>query len=254
MDHYMDGTGSVWDEFLTAFNIESATLLRQSTDDPFRRVYLVRCYSCVYKIVALRYETSSHLREQYLAGEFSILEHCAGIPGVPSAIAHYKRGEFEVLVMDRLPGEPLADLHPSWLQLFIILTKLAVILVRLSWRGVSHNDILPTNVLVTSKAAVSLVDFDQASRNKFWVALVKQFTGINIGESKVSNSLVTIFTECLKKKLPPRIIQFLKRLCGCKGDEAIYALPALPDNAGFRRELIEAEHHFGVKRKSLTHR
>jgi len=232
----MDRIGPIWGEFLSAFNIESSTLLRQSIIDPFRRVYLVNSY--VYKVVALQFETTSHLREQSLAEEFSILEHCAGIPGVPPATAHYKTNEFEVLVMERLPGETLANLHTSWLQLFIILIKLTIILVRLSWRGISHNDILSTNVLVTSKGAVSLVDFDQASRNKFLVALVRQFTGINIGEGKVSYSLVTTFKECLKKKLPPQTIQFLKKLCGRNDNENIQALPVLPDDAGSQLKML----------------
>jgi len=237
MDNYIDRTGGpIWDEFLSAFNLNSATLLHQSTVDPFRRVYLAN--NRIYKVVALRHETSSHLREQHLAGEFSILERCADIPGVPPAIAHYKTDEFEVLVTGMLPGEPLAYLHPSWLRLFIIMTKLAIILVRLSWRGISHNDILPTNVLVTSKGAVSLVDFDQASRNKFLVALVKQFTGINTVESKVNNSFVTTFKGCLRKKLPPRTIHFLKRLCGRDDNKALHTLPVLPDDASFRLKAL----------------
>lgn len=225
----MEKIEQLWSNCLGLFNIESGTLLHQSTLDPFRRTYVSNGY--IYKVVALQHEITSNLRAQDLGGEFAILKRCAGIPGVPSVIAHHKTDEFEVLVMKRLPGERFTNLTVGWFRLFIILSKLAIILLRLSWRGISHNDILPQNILVTSKGSVSLIDFDQATRTQFLVALIRQFTGKNIGGSKLYGSLVTTLKKCVRKKLSPRMVQFLRRLLRRNNNEAMQTLPVLPDDA-----------------------
>lgn len=119
---------SVWDEFLAAFNIQSATLVHQSAMDIGRRVYCANGH--VYKVVARQNETTRYLRTQDLAGEFSILRSCGGIPGVPSAIAHYETSEFEVLIVQWLPGEPLANLHISSFRHIVYLKLLAELLLK----------------------------------------------------------------------------------------------------------------------------
>jgi len=235
----MEKIDQLWSNCLGLFNIESGTLLHQSTFDPFRRTYVSNGY--IYKVVALQHEITSNLRAQNLAGEFAILKRCAGIPGVPSVIAHHKTDEFEVLVMRRLPGERFTDLTVGWFRLFIILSKLAIILLRLSWRGISHNDILPRNILVTSKGSVSLIDFDQATRTQFLVALIRQFTGKNIRGSNVYGSLVTTLKKCVRKKLSPRMVQFLRRLLRRNNNEAMQTLPTLPGDASSQlKSLLKA--------------
>lgn len=235
----MDKIEQLWCECLASFNISSAILLSQSTVDPFRRVYVVN--GRIYKVVALRYEISKNLRADDLAGEFAILKRCAAIPGVPLPIVHYQNDEFEAIVMKRVPGEPLASLDISWLRLFLILTKLGIILLKLSWRGISHNDIFPENVLVTSQGSTSLIDFDQATRTNFLVALLRQFAGINVGLSKVHGSLVTISKKCVKKKLSPKTIQSLKRLLRRNDNEILQVLPILPNDASFQvKTLLKA--------------
>jgi len=173
----MGRTAPIWRECLSALDIESATLLWQSTIDPFRRVYAAN--GCIYKVVALQHEITGNLRAQNLAGESAILRHCGGITGVPSVIAYHKSDEFEVLVLERLPGELLDKLDVSWPRLLVNLTKLAAILLNLSWRGISHNDVVSRNILVSPEGSVSLIDFDQATRTSFIVAIIRQFTGFN---------------------------------------------------------------------------
>lgn len=236
----MEKIEQLWCECVDAFNIESGILLHQSTLDPFRRVYVANGY--IYKVVALQYEITSNFRAQNLAGEFAILKRCTGIKGVPSATAHHKTDEFEILVMERLPGEPLTNLSVGWLRLLIILAKLGIILLRLSWRGISHNDILPNNVLVTAEGSVSLVDFDQATRTKFLVALIRQFTGINIGGGQAHRSLISmVIKRYLKKKLSPRTIQFLRKLHAHMTRKELRTLPVLPDSASSQlKNLLQA--------------
>lgn len=189
----MNETEQLWNRCLKVFDIKSATLLSQSIHDPFRRVYVTN--EKVYKFVAYLHENSGGLRYQNLAGEFEILSHCAGIKGVPQVMDYCKRGEFEAIVMKRLPGKPLSSLKVSWLKLFGILARISAIVFKLSLQGVSHNDISPVNILVTSTGSVCLIDFDQATRAKCVHALIRQFIGINIGGIKVHNSVFTIMCQ-----------------------------------------------------------
>lgn len=232
----MDKIEQLWCECLASFNIDSAIFLSQSTVDLFRRVYVANGY--IYKIVVLQHETSKNIRASDLAGEFAILKYCAAIPSVPLPIAHYQNDGFEALVMKHVPGQPLATLDISWIRFFLILAKLSIILLKLSWRGISHNDVVPGNVLVTSHGLTSLIDFDQATRSSFFVALLRQFAGLKVGPNKVHGSLVTIFKEQVKKKLSPKMIQFLKKLCRHNNKGALQALPILPNDASFQLKTL----------------
>ncbi len=206
----MDRAGILWQQCQTLFNIESGTLLWESHNFLFRKVYVAN--DLVYKVVDLRYDPSISLRAQDLAGEFSILKLCAEVSGVPSPIAYHKTGEFEVIVMKRLPGEPLSNLTVGWFRLFIILAKLGIILLRLSWRGISHNDIKRENLLITPDNSVSLVDFDQASRANFLVSVASHFFGISTGENKVHGSIISMIKKYLRQTLSPKAVWVLRRL------------------------------------------
>jgi len=230
------GTSRLIRECLSVLDIGSAAFLHQSNVDPFRQVYFHNGY--IYKLVLLQYETSGSLRAQDFAGEFSILQHCLGIPGVPSPVALYQNDQFKSLVMECVPGEPLAEINFSWLRLFLILTKLGIILIRLSWRGVSHNDVLPKNVLVTSDGSVSLIDFDQASRTNFFASLVRHFTGIKVGAEQMHGSLVTTFKKCLKKKLSPKTVKLLRTLLRYDDGSAMHTLSDLPDDASHKLKAL----------------
>jgi len=232
----VDKVEQLWRECLDSFNIDSAIMLSQSTFDPFRRVYVAD--GLIYKVVVLRYEISKNLRVCDLAAEFAILKYCAAIPGVPLPITHYQNDEFEALVMKRLPGQPLDTLDISWMRLFLILVKLSIILLKLSWRGISHNDILPRNVLVTSQGSISLIDFDQATRTNFFVALLRQFAGIKVGSNKVYGSVVSISKKCVKKKLSPKTIQFLRKFCRRNDSEALQILPSLPNDVNSQLKTL----------------
>lgn len=206
----MDKTNQSWEECLNFFDIQTGILLHQSEYDAYRRVYLAN--GNIYKVVASRQQSTGHLRAQNLAGEYAILRQCAGVKSIPSALAYHQTGEYEVLVESRLPGVRADELEIGWLKLLSILGRLSVILVRLSWRGISHNDIFLHNLLVESDGSVCLVDFDQATRATLPVALLRQFTGISIYGGKVHGSLVTVLKLYVKDKLSPRTRQFLKKL------------------------------------------
>jgi predicted Ser/Thr protein kinase len=235
----MDKTEQSWRECLGIFNIESATLLWQSSCDAFRRIYAGNEH--IYKVVDLRRETTSNLRVQDLAGEFAILKNCEGIQGIPSATAHLRTGQYEVLVMKGVEGVPLSKLHIGWFRLLSILAKLSIILLKLSWRGISHNDIRPDNILITDDNSIYLVDFDQACRTTFIGAIARQFFGINTGVIKVHGSIMSILRNYILGAMPPRVVKILRRLFSRKAREKLRALPVLRDDASFQiKTLLKA--------------
>jgi len=228
----------LWIKCISTYDLESATLINESSLDKFRRTYCLNDY--IYKLVISKFETSSYLRVNDIEAEYNILKEIDNIPGIPSAIIHYKTEEFQVLVMKRLPGELLADLQIGWLRLLTILAKLSIIIFRLARRNINHNDVLPTNVLVAPNGSVSLIDFDQATHSGFWVALIGQFTGINKGINKIHGSLFSILKLHLKKKISPKIERFLRMLLG-KDDRQVQSLPTLSENASSQvKALLEA--------------
>lgn len=231
----MNETEQLWSRCLATLEVNSATLLSQSIHDPFRRVYIVNEH--VYKLVAWQHETSGKLRQQDLAGELDILRHCAGVRGIPSVTDYVKTEEFEAIVMKRLPGKPMSSLKISLPRLLLILTRLGVILFKLSLRGVSHNDISPINILITSTGSVSLIDFDQSTRTKCVPAFIRQFIGISIGDVKIHSSLFTIIRKYLKRSrrnLSSYISRLLRRLLRLNHDRLIQSLPILPNDANCR--------------------
>lgn len=235
----MDRAEQLWHQCELLLNIEQGTLLWQSPNFQFRRVYGTA--RSIYKVVDLKYDASGVFRAQNLAGEFSILKHCVGITGIPLPIAHHKADGFEVLVMERLPGELLSNLTVGWFRLIRILSKLAIILLRLSWCGISHNDIKPDNILITNDNSVSLVDFDQASRATFLQAFASQFLGISIGGITMYHSLTSVVKDHLRRSLPPKVVDVLRRLKQRRESKILRTLPDLPPDASSQlRTLREA--------------
>ena len=224
--YQMEELESMWSKCLTDIGIESAALLAQSPCDPARGTYLFGEY--VYKIVLIEYDTTQHLRRQDLFGEFEILKHCKSIPGIPSPIKYYRKDQFAVLILEHIHGKNLANLRVGWFNLLIILAKLGIIIFKIAKRGVSHNDILEENVIVSSSGRVYLIDFDQASRSGFFAALIRSFFGINVGGGKMYGSLIGIVENRLKRVLPPRVTRFIGRIIKYRH---ITPLPKLPDNA-----------------------
>ena len=233
----MNEIAQLWNECLTVFNIESATLLSQSTHDPFRRVYTIN--DNIYKLVIRDHETSSPLRRQDFAGEYAILKHCTGIKGVPSIIEYFSNNGFEAIVMKRIHGKPLNTLNINWMRLSLILTKLSVILFKLSLRGVSHNDISQNNILVANDGTIFLIDFDQTNRVSFPEAFIRQFIGIKTRGIKVHSCLATIIRRRFKrfrKNLSAKISRLLK--IASHNSDDITTLPVIDNDASFKLKTL----------------
>lgn len=228
---------SAWGDCLKEIGIEGARLLAQSRYDPFRRTYLSA--GKVYKIALLTKEVTSQVRAHDLSGEHQILKRCAGIVGVPNPVGYQRTDTYELLILEELPGDPLSQLAVTWLKLIQTLAKLTRLIFRISWRGVSHNDIKPENILVSPSSSVSLIDFDQATHATFIVALIQSLFGIRVGQEQVRGSLAFIILKrLLKDRLPPKGIHFLRRVIRDKDVELERTLPTLPENASPQARAI----------------
>lgn len=188
---------ALWSKALLETGIESSELIASSSLSPGRRAYATDKY--IYKIVLRDQDTPFYRREQDLEGEFSILNHCAGIPGIPNAAKCMQHDYFEVLVLERMDGIPLSRLDVGFLNTLAITAKLSLIAFKLSCKGISHNDFRQDNILLSSTGKVSLIDFDQASRSGFLRAIIRSFTGRNLGGPLVHNSVFQVVKDYLKK-------------------------------------------------------
>jgi len=190
-------------------HIENILFISKSDDDPSRMTYLYN--SIIIKSRKKDDDQTAHLRQNNLKEEYEILKSCEDIKSIPKALYYFNNEYYELLFLTYLPGIQLYKLNISLKELFKISFKLSKILIKLSALGICHNDIMSRNILVENGEVVSLIDFDQAIKSKPYVAFARQLLGINIGESKVNHSIITIIKDYLRKKFP-RIILRIKKL------------------------------------------
>jgi predicted Ser/Thr protein kinase len=128
--------------------------------------------------IALPTRTDVPARRQDLLGEARLLRRCLGIPGIPELVDWTEEGGLRVLITRRLKALPLSQLDLGWGRLLRLLPQLVLLVVRLAWRGVSHDDLRPENILLDGAGRVHLVDFDQASTGRFAVCLARSLLGL----------------------------------------------------------------------------
>ena len=119
-------------------------------------------------------------RQHDVRAEADLLRRCQGIPGIPSFVAWTQSGAARVLVLQRLDAQPLSQLEIGWLRLGAVLLALGGLVVRLAWRGISHNDLQPENILLDRAGRIHLVDFDQVSSGSFVLCLARSFSGLRL--------------------------------------------------------------------------
>jgi SAM-dependent methyltransferase len=148
-------------------------------------------------------------RRQDLRGEFELLRGCRGLAGVPEALELIGGGELQVLVLRKVPGQPLSRLQLPWSRFALVMLRLSAILLGLARRGVRHNDLRPENIMVAPDGGVHLVDFDQASRGDLFECLLAGF-GLSVAGVPVCNGLLAPLRERLQGNLSPRLIRALR--------------------------------------------
>lgn len=214
-----------WQERLDRLGLSSATLIGQSASDTAYRAY--RLNGRAYKVAARN--DHGPYRQQTLQGEFAVLRRCEGIAGVPAAFAYRTVEELEVLEASFAPGRPL---YVSGLPLTTRLrafARLAKILIELSRRGVSHNDVKRDNVLIDDRGYVTLIDFDQAITTSRYSAAMRNFLGRGKPvQVPVWGSFFSLLLDPLRARARHSFPAWLKRLLG---RDATPPLPDIPPNA-----------------------
>ena len=229
----------LWSECIHVLGLQSATILSQSTYDFARRTYFYE--NRVYKILLLKWDLTKSQRQHTLAGEFAFVKHCKGIAGIPKVLKYQKVGDFEAAVFSFFPGRPLAQVCPGLFRMCAILVRLSLIIYKISMRGISHNDIVLENVLVSDDGKISLIDFDQATQVPIHQAFLRNFLGLGGAVPPVCGSLITIFKRQIEKHLPPHAVQSLKRVNDFVWPPPVKRLPKLPNNASPKlKTLMEA--------------
>jgi predicted Ser/Thr protein kinase len=132
----------------------------------------------VHKIFRHHLQEPNNRVIQYgdLCREYSIVTLLQGIGGVPEVIGYHQTADTTILSYRYIPGRPLTEVRLNLPRTLLLLTRIAVILLRISWRGIAHSDIAPYNVLVTPKGQPFLLDYDlagtlprlRALRANFW--------------------------------------------------------------------------------------
>lgn len=219
-------------------NVENIKFISESDEDPSRKTFLLN--DIIIKSRKLEDDRSAHLRHNDLKDEYEILKFSSAVKGIPKTF-HYNKNElYELLFLSYLPGAQLRNLQLSFIQTVKVTLQVLRILVRLSRKGICHNDVTPQNVLLTGKNNASLVDFDQAVRTTIVKAFAGNILGIRSGESKVSYGLNTIFKDYLRKHFP-NFLYSLKRLVGRKPEFEKHELPEIKDDADPKlKKLLDA--------------
>ncbi|HSW56712.1 MAG TPA: phosphotransferase [Ignavibacteriaceae bacterium] len=217
------------DEFCKKFpDLDGISLINESKFDPARCVYFYD--GKIIKSKIINKDVSSQLRQNDLKEEFKILKICFGINGVPNHPYYCNNGKYELLFMRHLPGTQLINLKLTLDVLVKIIPKLVMILIKISKRGICHNDIVPRNILVNENMSISLIDFDQATITTPAKAFAGNFLGINIGNSKVNYSFSTIFKHYIKQKFPTLSVR-IKKILGRADDNEKTKLPVFSNDA-----------------------
>lgn len=219
-------------------NVENIKFISESDEDPSRKTFLLN--DIIIKSRKLEDDRSAHLRHNDLKDEYEILKFSSAVKGIPKTFHYHKNELYELLFLSYLPGAQLRNLQLSFIQTVKVTLQVLKILIRLSVKGICHNDVTPQNVLLTGKNNASLVDFDQAVRTTIVKAFAGNILGIRSEESKVSYGLNTIFKDYLRKHFP-NFLYSLKRLVGRKPEFEKHELPEIKDDADPKlKKLLDA--------------
>src|SRR5688500_18686765 len=147
-----------WIEPVQRIGLSDAEMLWQSTAGVASRTY--RQGSLVHKIRLHGVLTTPTTAYGDLQKEFSIVKRCRGICNIPRAVDYRREGNVEIAVYEWVSGSPLYECRLGFMPAIYVVFKVAWIMVRLSWRGIAHNDLTLNNVLLDNRAQVYLIDFD----------------------------------------------------------------------------------------------
>jgi len=202
-----DGIEESWSHVLTDLGIPNATLVwprPQDTNRIFHRVY--RCGDQIYKIDLRSQLPENRYRFGNLREEYDILASCRDLERIPTAIAYFERGDYQVAMYQVIAGD-------TWdvesLNLFSVLRHLcqvARILIQLTHRGIAHRDLRSHNVWLTEKGEIALLDFDKAKRTSRVRTFYENFLKSNDSKTGFYGSFAGLLARVITPKIPRAIL------------------------------------------------
>ena len=187
-----------WKQVREDLQIGDARLLHQSVFDEGRRTY--RHGDEVHKIAL-----ADHGRVESLKAEAETLRRCVGIKGLPALHSFSERAGYSVLTLGWIDGADVATKRPGLIQSIRVSLRVLMLLVRISLRGVVHNDLRRENVFVSSRRDVYLLDFDQAGQASRFAALLRNLTGRGPAPSRSEFSYPNLVLRLVAGALPAGI-------------------------------------------------
>ena len=176
-------------------------------DDSSSRVYF--CDNIIFKISLKNVRSINKSKLNNLFSEYKILKKLKDLKFTPQVKSYSSFKEFEVLRLYRINGH---ELKFSELINPIIFGRLIKCIYILAKKGISHNDLLPRNIIVSKNNKISLIDFDQASSENFFKAILMSYFFIFFRQKKYyKNNLLNMFKYFLTKKISNETIVRFKR-------------------------------------------
>jgi predicted Ser/Thr protein kinase/2-polyprenyl-3-methyl-5-hydroxy-6-metoxy-1,4-benzoquinol methylase len=168
------------------------------------RLHFVNDSGCMVKVVAAALDPTAHLRLNEPRREAEILRQLSGVRGIPQVAFVEDAAEWQAIGTAHVPGVNLSEYDVTLSELVRVAWQLSRLVIVMSWRGISHNDIKLENVLVSVNAReVWLVDFDQATTcHPRWRAFVRNTIGSAFfrDETIAHGSLRTLLRSIIGKR------------------------------------------------------
>ena len=164
---------SRWEYYLQQLDLAGAVLLADSEAEPWRRTYRDDASGAIIKIHLLNRELAAY---GDLAGEYEILDGLPRNLPVPCPIAFCDCQGARAAYYEAIDGTPLSELKCNFRETVACLLRLMLILIRLSYHGIAHNDLQARNILIKDRTReVVLLDFDRATHESRLNALLRNF-------------------------------------------------------------------------------
>lgn len=201
-----------------------------SNFDSNRRAYITPRF--VVKVSGLELKSVDYSRSLTLKNEHQTLEKLHGLFVVPVAKKFIQAKDFQCLVLNRFDGIELGAATINAFKRVLVLWKVFYGLVRISFRGISHNDICPRNILISNTGEIKIIDFDQSSNHSVGIAFLNSIFGLEIQGAKSHFSFMRLLKKSLKYLLPQKVIKVYRAMVGKNyREDVIEQLPMLPNGA-----------------------
>ncbi len=193
---------------IKATSQEDVQDILESNFDPCRRAY--RTQKNVFKVSIRKSIEQITLRACTLREESDILKMLRGMSSVPNQVTYIEKDSIEFLVLKRFKGVSFDKSSLSNVEKCAVLFKILVCLIKIAFRGVSHNDICFRNVLISQTKEIMIIDFDQSTKHSVPVAFLNSIFGMEFNNAKSHGSYMSLIKQFIKGFLTEKILRLYR--------------------------------------------